>query len=54
MIKAKAILWALSKAKELRWTHVVFKSDCKLVANALNERGQRVDHVQTVIDLVLF
>ena len=50
MVEAKAILWALSKAKEFGLLHVMIKSNCKIVVEALNGRGQRVAHVQTVID----
>ncbi|CAO2827560.1 unnamed protein product [Amaranthus hypochondriacus] len=50
MVEAKAILWALSKAKEFEWCNIVVESDCKLVVDALSGIGRRIGHVQTVLD----
>lgn len=41
MVEAKAVMWALSKACEYDWNHIIIESDCKLVVEALKGAKQQ-------------
>ena len=49
-LKARAMFWTFSVAKEQGWRHVLFEGDCKVIIDSMNGKSSQCCVVQSLLD----